>query len=295
MVHLQKNQLLLKARIGIINISKLLICDEKEGAFMAYKNPTPILHDEQSDRLIVQENLAAEYTPYKNVYFSFIDVLGFKQTFDDNKENIEFASSFKDAFQYFSLLMNSTRFPKSDWNSGQTSDSLYFYTDRIDYLAAFIKIYSHFSLYAMSQDVFFRGGIAKGGLFVDKPHQFYGDSVIKAYLLESSIAKFPRIVIDQSTVSDLIKENNISDFLICEDPPKRSYVRPFTYMSRNELQTIVNIPAEKLFSIDEEKWLIIEEKIQKNMERFEFDDKNYLKYAFLQSEYMKYKAAENKE
>lgn len=266
---------------------------------MAYKNPKPILPDEQSDRLIEQENLTSEYTPIKDVYFSFIDVLGFKQTLDENrgKSDIEFATSFKNAFQYFSLLMNSTKFSQTGtlWRSGQTSDSLYFYTDRIDYLVAFIKIYSHFSLYAMSKEVFFRGGIAKGGLFVDKPHQFYGDSVIKAYLLESNIAKVPRIVIDQRTSSDLMKEIDISDFLVFEDPPKRSYIRPFIYISGSELQSIVNIPAAEFFSIDEEEWLIIKEKIQKNMERFEFDDKNYHKYAFLQSEYTKFNIAGNKE
>jgi hypothetical protein len=271
---------------------------EKEGVFMAYQNPKPILHDEQQNNQIPQKTLVAEYTQIKDIYFAFIDVLGFKQTFDENRENpdTEFASAFNKAFQYFTRLMNSAYYAESlsnQWNSGQTSDSLYFYTKRIDFLAAFIKIYSHFCLYAMSQNVFLRGGIAKGSIFVSKPHQFYGDSVIKAYLLESSIAKVPQIVVDQCTYDDLIKEESALDLLIAQEPPKRNYIKPFAYVAESELQILINTSATEFYSIGEEEWLYIQKNIQKNMERFEFDDKNYQKYAFLQSEYKKAKRIGN--
>ena len=254
---------------------------------MAYQNPKPMLDDENKvDPLNQQEKVIAEYTQMKNVYFAFVDVLGFKKTFDDNKENpnIEFASAFKNTFQYYSLLMNNARFVKAgnQWNSGQTSDSLYFYTDRIDYLAAFVKIYSHFCLYAMSQDVFFRGGIAKGDLFVDRPHQFYGDCVINAYLLESNIAKKPWIAIDQSTCADLEKEKSVLELLIPQDPPQRNYIRPFAHITDNELHILIDTAGVQINSIGAAEWLRIQENIQKNMKRFEFDDKNYQKYAFLQ-------------
>lgn len=264
---------------------------------MAYQNPKPILHDEQQNNHFLQKNSLAAYTQMKDVYFAFIDVLGFKRAFENREENPgdEFASAFKNVFQYFSLLMNSTRYANAagnQWNSGQTSDSLYFYTDRIDYLAAFIKIYAHFCLYAMSQNVFFRGGIAKGSLFVKMPHQFYGDSVIKAYLLESTIARVPQIVVDQCTCTDLIKEKSALSFLITQEPPKRNYINPFACVAKSELQFLKNTSAAELHNIGEEEWLRIQEHIQKNMDRFEFDDNNYQKYAFLQSEYKKAKKPE---
>jgi len=258
---------------------------------MAHKNPKPILFYEGADSTAQQEKPVAEYTLMKNVYFSFVDVLGFKQTFDENRRNPddEFAKSFKESFQYFNLLMNGARFagPGARWNAGQTSDSLYFYTDRIDYLSAFIKIYSHFSLYAMSKDVFLRGGIAKGDLYRDEPHQFYGDGVIKAYLLESSIAKCPRIVIDQNTYVDLEKDGSAMEFLTDKLPPHRNYIKPFACVSDGELQSFLNITPAAIYKITDDEWTGIGKNIQKNMTRFEFDDNNYRKYAFLQEKFEK--------
>ena len=271
--------------------SELTTIEEKAGTNMAYENPSPKLYDEESSVTIKQEYPTADYKQMNDMYFAFIDVLGFKQTFDENRKNTnsEFASAFKKTFQYFSLLMNSTKFAEAEnqWNAGQTSDSLYFYTDRIDYLAVFIKIYSHFSLFAMINDVFFRGGIAKGTLFVEKPHQFYGDSVIKAYLLECSIAREPRIVLDKSTCIDLMNESTMENFIKPNDPPGRSYVKPFVLVDNSELQGLTNTDALQLQNIGSVELQTIQENIQANMERFEFDDKNYRKYAFLQAEFDK--------
>ena len=117
----------------------------EKGVLMGYKNIQPILADDDRDTKSQQDKLNANYTPIKNVYFVFVDVLGFKQTFDENrkKPDDEFAKPYKDSFQYFSFLMSRSRFAKTSnyWNAGQTSDSLYFYTDRIDDLEIFIKIY----------------------------------------------------------------------------------------------------------------------------------------------------------
>lgn len=47
---------------------------------MAYKNPIPKFNDSSETSIDVIE---ADYTEIKQVYFAFIDVLGFKKTFDD--------------------------------------------------------------------------------------------------------------------------------------------------------------------------------------------------------------------
>jgi hypothetical protein len=265
---------------------------------MAYTNPKPQLHDEEKEVSIPhQEKTTADYTQWESVYFAFVDVLGFKQTFDENRKNPsgEFAKSFKESFQYFRLLMNGARFADNDnqWNAGQTSDSLYFYTTRPDYLSAFIKIYSHFSLYAMSKDVFLRGGIAKGNLYVDKPHQFYGDSVIKAYLLENSVAKNPIIVIDRNTYDDLKNAEDAISFLVEELPPKRSYIKPFVSIDTGELQAFLKVSPSDLHAITDDVWTEINRNIEKNLERFEFDDKNYHKYAFLQKQLNDFQKGQN--
>ena len=224
---------------------------------MSYKNPVPGLPDDVSEgRRKQQGNLSEKgYPMYDNVYFAFIDVLGFRQTFDEHREDPkkQFASDYGDVFSYFSTLLQHSRlieqtqqrratFPRA----GQTSDSLYFYTDRPDHLAEFIKIYLHFSLYAMSQKVFFRGGIAKGSLFINQPHQFYGDCVIKAYLLESKIAKYPQIALDKDTYEALKDVPELSGALREEKNLGRYYLEPFFRNTKKELTAITDLDSMEI-------------------------------------------------
>jgi hypothetical protein len=99
---------------------------------------------------------------------------------------------------------------------------------------------------------------------------------------------------DQNTYYDLKKEESVLDFLIGAEPPKRNHIKPFAYISENELQLLTNISAADLHSIEEADWIEISKNIQKNMERFEFDEKNFQKYAFLQTEYVKFKKSRDK-
>ena len=133
---------------------------------MSYKNPHPVLDDDTSQFTSNATNgpEIVRYDRNRNVYFAFMDVLGFKQTFDENRENPDqkFAEKYETTFRYYSHLINKSKFINQDskniCGAGQTSDSLYFYTTRLDYLIKFIHLYLHFSLFAMSEKVFFRGG-----------------------------------------------------------------------------------------------------------------------------------------
>ncbi len=130
---------------------------------MAYKNPIPNLEDDMDGKKaeFVSDDEPSDYESMDKVYFAFIDVLGFKKDFDDLKISKEkdIPDKYRNVFNYYFSLMNAAKFMKNDniteCYAGQTSDSLYFYTKRPDYLMEFIKIFSHFSLYAMSQNVFF--------------------------------------------------------------------------------------------------------------------------------------------
>lgn len=248
---------------------------------MAYSNPIPSLDDEFEN--VVNEH-ESDYTPLSEVYFAFIDVLGFKKTFDDIKISKEkdIANKYRDVFNYYFALMNSAKLmdpdKKTGCYAGQTSDSLYFYTDREDYLLQFIKIFSHFSLYAMSQNVFFRGGIAKGSLFKKEKYQFYGDSVIGAYLLESTISKNPIIVIDEQTHLDMFKVPGYADFV--DTKQDRHYIKPFELLDKD-----IILDIEESFIYRDIDRLLIEKNIQENRKIFEYDSKNYSKYVFLMNEF----------
>lgn len=249
---------------------------------MAYKNPEPNL-DEIFDDL--NEENESDYTRIDEVYFAFIDVLGFKKTFDDIRisEEETRADKYRDVFNYYFELMNAARFMEKGKSTGcyagQTSDSLYFYTDRADFLVEFMKIFSHFSLYAMSKDVFFRGGIAKGNLYKKENYQFYGDSVIYAYLLESVISKYPIIIIDEKTNEDM---KNMPEYgTMVGSDNGRYYIKPFEFLSNDVILDTDNFIKRE---IDADK---IRKNIENNRSLFEYDAKNYEKYVFLQKELKK--------
>ena len=56
---------------------------------MSYKNPVPGLPEDVSSGKgrQVQESSQKGYPIYNNIYFAFIDVLGFRQTFDEHRED----------------------------------------------------------------------------------------------------------------------------------------------------------------------------------------------------------------
>ena len=215
-----------------------------------YKNPVPSLGSD--NQKIEEKNF---YIEKQGVYFVFIDVLGFKNNYEKHKE------SYEQVFLFYLKLMEETAFSranKEDYYVGQTSDSLYFYTKRVDYLVDFLKLYSYFSLYAMTQNVFFRGGIAKGTLSYKNKYQFYGNSVIRAYSMENNIAVNPRIMIDEETYHGIKDE---------VDEQLRRYN--------------VNLEGKQ---IDINR---IGEVITKNLQDQEYESKNYDKYVYLKRQYEK--------
>ena len=266
-------------------------------SIVVYTNPKPTLDESVGKSLpsrpqesSTEDNLG--YRKSEDMYFAFIDTLGFQQTFDENRQDTkqEFAQRYRNTFLYFGALMNNANCTKSNTtNAGQTSDSLFFYTDRIDFLLQFIKIYSHFSIYAMSENVFFRGGIAKGSLFINSPTQFYGDCVIKAYLLESEIAIVPCIALDNKTYLDL-KESLEPCEQIQALGKSRHCLRPFINVSRSELQEIVNLDPDAIKDIDSEVWEKVHNNIQDNIDKYEFSERVRQKYIYLAENIEKFEA-----
>ena len=84
------------------------------------------------------------------------------------------------------------------------SDNILFfapYEDETDMQNLYMNLLyglSAFLIQYVKEDIFFRGGITKGNLFYDeKLHFVFGSGLVNAYLLESKVAKYPRIVIDK--------------------------------------------------------------------------------------------------
>lgn len=218
-----------------------------------------------------------EYREIKPAYFVFIDMLGFKATF--NKSDT--STNIKDVFEYFNSLTDQMRCLQEDPKNcyaGQTSDSLYFYTSKVNYLICFINIFLHFNIYAMSKNVFFRGGIAKGTLYVNNPYQFYGDCVINSYLLEEEISNYPRVTIDKKTMEDI---KDLIDSNYFEKDSKRNYLKPFSSAVMEDISEYLDIKNADFRKIDIEFIKKVRKRILDNKNKNEFNDKNYQKYFYL--------------
>lgn len=259
----------------------------------SYKNEMVSIQDP------FQQNVEQDdYNDMGDVYFAFIDVLGFKYAYEntmlltgneDKYEKEDPNKKFRDVFNYFFELMNATEFIQKDEETyaGQTSDSLYFYTKtkRPDYLVQFINIFILFNQYAMSKNVFFRGGIAQGKLTRNRSYQFYGDSVIKAYLLESVIAENPVIYIDTKTregiLSYLKKEEDFSEeasFIATDN--KRYYIKPFYEIHEEDI--VGNFAGN--VNLRECNLTNIQKVLERNKALFEYHPKTFYKYTFLEKE-----------
>ena len=190
--------------------------------------------------------------------------------------------NFQMVFEYFNSLVDEMRCLKEDPDNcyaGQTSDSLYFYTNQLTYLTEFINVFLHFNLYSMSKNVFFRGGIARGKLQYNRPYQFFGDCVINSYLLEESISKYPRITIDRKTIDDF-KKIGFPDWEFDADK-HRHYLNPFSKIVMNDISQYLISPSTKLQEIDVELIKKIRKSINDNINNSEFSDSVYEKYWYL--------------
>lgn len=249
---------------------------------MTYTNPIielPLTEDMKSSKKAALK-IGKEYRKLDPTYFVFVDVLGFKETFrKDTSSNI------KDVFEYFNSLMEQMRCLNQEQEkccAGQTSDSLYFYTTELSYLICFINIFLHFNLYAMSKNVFFRGGIAKGTLYVNKPYQFYGDCVINSFLLEDKIAQYPRLAIDKATMKDLGNKNLLWKF---EDvKSERNFLIPFSEVITEDISVYLGTPNAVFQKNDDSLIKRVRKNIVDNQAKSEFDDKTYQKYSYLLKE-----------
>lgn len=235
--------------------------------------------DKTKEETKIEDNLNI-YQTNKNTYFVFIDVLGFKETYNFPKSK----NRFEKVFSTYLRFMDEAEFNIEGANTyyGQTSDSLYFYTTEIQKLIGFIKFFSYFNCIAMQNNVFFRGGIAKGELKTKNPYQFLGDSVIKAYLLESEIAKNPRIAIDKKSYEELKRNKDILEHIQVDKKNERYYLKLF--VKNLKLATIFSSEVD-LEDIDYDT---IKRNINKCMKTNEFNDSIYRKYNFINDEIIEF-------
>lgn len=143
---------------------------------------------------------------YKEHFVAFLDIMGFK--------SLLLHSSCDDIYPIFDVLHTKSQ-AKLNLNGVQIkaydhiyhtilSDSIIVYieADIEDAFAALIDVCGRLqnSLANRDEPILLRGGISKGDLFYENDI-IYGKGLTDAYLLESKLAKYPRIIFSGDTLA----------------------------------------------------------------------------------------------
>ncbi len=143
---------------------------------------------------------------YKEHYVAFLDILGFKEHLKKNSCEV--------MYSIFEVLRKKTH-KQLNLNGVQIeayehikytilSDSIIVYIDAgiDDAFTTLLDVCSNLQRALANRDepILMRGGIAKGDLFYENDI-IYGEGLVKAYLMESNLAKYPRIIFSGDTLS----------------------------------------------------------------------------------------------
>lgn len=153
---------------------------------------------------------------YIDCYVAFMDLLGFKTLLNDkNKSCEDIASVFDEISKRYDFNENGT--PLIDINDIHfkvMSDSICIYIDSTikESLTVLCWLSIHFAirLLRLNPPIMIRGGISKGNIYSNGDIVF-GQGLSNAYMLENSVAKYPRIIIPENIVDDYCKSLNQSD------------------------------------------------------------------------------------
>jgi len=147
---------------------------------------------------------------YEEMVVTFIDILGFKNLIKSKD-----LSEIRKIIEQFNLYKNLSRYchktgnPNNDtFNSISASDAIIRFTrfpNKCSSTDVFIKeleILAHIQLKLICDfQILIRGGLTIGQMYFnynDRLSSFFGPAYIRAYEIETNIASYPRIVIDNS-------------------------------------------------------------------------------------------------
>lgn len=143
---------------------------------------------------------------YSERYVGFLDILGFSNIVNSSAASLEGAKKLIDAVEKIASFHQEYSESDPDDFQAQTFSDCIVMSENASPggLAHLMSALSHASLELLELGIFVRGGLAKGLLY-HSGQVVIGPALIKAYRIESTTARFPRILIDELTHLDFDK------------------------------------------------------------------------------------------
>lgn len=164
---------------------------------------------------------------YKDSYIAFLDVLGFKKLVMKNcNENLNKLNEYFEVLEAVILYIREIE-SKKDIGFTVISDSIIMsipksgdLEDQKKSLRSLCIAVGMIQQNLPNRDIWLRGGISFGKAYHNiSKNQIVGPAYINAYLLEESVAKYPRVVLDTkiigeleySSASEMIEDMNMTE------------------------------------------------------------------------------------
>jgi hypothetical protein len=184
-----------------------------------------------------------EQAIYSERYVAFVDILGFSRIVRDSVQSTVQATKLAGTLN---RIANRSEPPGIELGSGDDfkaqsfSDCTVLSENASDQgLLHLLDVLTIFALDLMANGILVRGGVARGPLY-HKEGVVFGPALLDAYALESTIAKFPRILIDRRAHVDfkrIINDDELGSArrekikLSGDGPPFLHVFEPFRFLT----------------------------------------------------------------
>jgi hypothetical protein len=165
--------------------------------------------------------------PYPEKVVTFIDILGFSELVRKIGDDDALHKKLNHALTWFNAFKSSSE----QSNTAQSKLQITTFSDSVVISGDHSDIHSIFWTSLMLQaellgvGVLLRGGVSKGRL-VHKSNLLYGEGMLRAYALESKVAVYPRIVVDESLVAQI--NQNYQKIFLRKDTDGMWFLDPFS-------------------------------------------------------------------
>jgi hypothetical protein len=141
---------------------------------------------------------------YINRYCAFIDILGFRGLVRELQTDVSRFVKLQAALTKIHWPVNA---PKKDWTTDfrvqSISDAVAISTiANLSGLTHLFKAIETLAIDLLKEGYLIRGALVKGMLYHDD-HMVFGDALVRAYELESTIARYPRVMVTRDIIDEI--------------------------------------------------------------------------------------------
>ena len=170
----------------------------------------------------------SELPKYENRIVAFIDILGFTNLISTLKDETDLHRKLYRALSFIHSYKNNTHNNdtiQSGLDISVFSDSIVI-SSSVNNLSSIIWTCGQLQAELLYLGILSRGGISEG-LTVHENDILYGDGMIKAYNIESKVAIYPRVVVDESVCKHAPKK--VIEFFLKKADDGLLYINQFVF------------------------------------------------------------------